>query len=108
MFLTWNPIHTLTCPALAGGAFPAKAVAPPRKRRLSLQQRRALKLLFSNPVGATAALMVSDGVPRRTLASLVRAGLVTARHQSVEAGGTMVKVVRIMMTDAGRRAIGED
>jgi hypothetical protein len=62
---------------------------PPRKRRLSPEQRRALKFLVSNPVGATAALMLSQGVPRRTLASLVRAGLAIARHQSVEAGGSM-------------------
>jgi hypothetical protein len=105
-FLNWNSYPHLTCPHSRRG-FPAKAVPPPRKRRLSLQQRRALQFLVSNPFGATAALMLSQGVPRRTLASLVRAGLVTARHQSVEAGGAMVEVVRFLMTDTGRRAIGE-
>jgi len=39
------------------------------------------------------------------LADLVSAGLATAQRQTVRPGGTATEVVRIRITDAGRRAI---
>jgi hypothetical protein len=39
------------------------------------------------------------------LSGLVRAGLATARRQSVKAGARAIAVNQIMITDAGRRAL---
>jgi hypothetical protein len=66
---------------------------PPRTRRLSSEQRRALQLLASIPFGAGETIMFANDFKRGTLASLVRAGLATAER----------KTVRI--TDAGRKAL---
>jgi hypothetical protein len=68
--------------------------APPRKRRLPTEQRRALQLLASLPFGATTeAAMFANGFPRKMLVRLIRAGLATAKHNTVK------------ITDAGRRAL---
>ncbi len=79
----------------------------PLKRRLSPEERRALELLASNPNGATEELLVHDhSFTRRMLTGLVDDGLVTARRQSIKATGARTfEVVRMMITDAGRRAI---
>jgi hypothetical protein len=39
------------------------------------------------------------------LADLIRAGLETARRDTVEAGRRPIEIVRITITDAGRMAI---
>jgi hypothetical protein len=75
--------------------------APPRKRYLGAEQRRALQLLAGTPFGATEATMSASGFARKTLASLIRAGLATVQHE--RAGGQIVGRVRI--TEAGRRAL---
>lgn len=79
----------------------------PLKRRLSPEERRALQLLASNPNGATEELLMdSHGFTRRMLTGLVDDGLTTARRQSIKApGGRTFEVVRMMITDAGRRAL---
>jgi hypothetical protein len=53
------------------------------------------------PFGATEATMSASGFARKTLASLIRAGLATVQHE--KAGGQIVGRVRI--TEAGRRAL---
>ena len=84
------------------------ASSPPRKRRLSSEQRRALGLLASNPHGATEELLAyGHGFTRRMLARLVRAGLATVQRRVIVAGDTLVEVSKVMITDAGRRAIEE-
>jgi hypothetical protein len=74
---------------------------PRRKRPIGPEQRRALQLLAGTPFGATEAAMFLHGFTRKTLASLIRAGLATVQHE--KAGGQLVGRVRI--TEAGRRAI---
>jgi hypothetical protein len=74
--------------------------APPRKRPLGQEQRRALLLLAGVPFGATEAAMLLHGFTHQTLASLIRAGFVTVQRE--KAGGQLVGRVRV--TDAGRRA----
>jgi hypothetical protein len=69
-----------------------RMAARPRKR-LREEQRRALRLLASIPFGTSETIMLAQGFNRKTLASLVRAGLATAQR----------KAVRI--TDAGRSAL---
>jgi hypothetical protein len=75
--------------------------APPRKRLLGPEQRRALLLLAGIPFGATEAAMFLHGFTRRVLASLIHAELATVQRE--KAGGQLVGRVRI--TEAGRRAL---
>jgi hypothetical protein len=76
--------------------------APPRKRYLGAQQRRALQLLAGSPFGATEATMLDAGFERRMLMGLVRVGL-AVRRENLKAGSQSVGRFRI--TDAGRRAL---
>ena len=82
-----------------------------RKRRLSPQPRRTLellKLLESNPHGATKALLVRvQGFDSDMVARLVRAGLATAERETMKTGAKQVEVVRLKITAAGRKAIEE-
>jgi hypothetical protein len=71
---------------------------PPGKRHLGAQQRRALQLLAGVPFGVTEVTMFANGVARKTLMTLIRAGLATTQRD-VKAGGQTVGRVRI--TDAG-------
>ncbi len=80
---------------------------PPRKRRLSAEARRALELLSHSPDGVNEALLLAHGFTRQMLTGLVRSGLVTWHHRTVRAGGRTIEVGYMMITDAGRRAIGE-
>jgi hypothetical protein len=82
------------------------AESSPRKRRLSPQRRRALELLAGTPHGTTEELLVYvHGFSRRMLAGLVRAALATVQRRVIVAGDTPVEVGKVMITDAGRRAI---
>jgi hypothetical protein len=82
-----------------------RMTAPPRKRHLGAEQRRALRLLASSPFGVTEAIMLARGFTRRILAGLVRAGLATARGKTVTAGHHAIAVGRVRITDAGRWAV---
>jgi hypothetical protein len=75
------------------------------KPRLTADQRRALEILASDPQSATEAFMHAHGFSLKTLISLVRARLATVRREIVKTHGKKIEVVRIMITDAGRRAI---
>jgi hypothetical protein len=75
---------------------------PPRKRYLGPEQRRALQLLAATAFGATETAMFANGFTRKTLASLIRAGLATTEREIKAAGQT---VGRVRITEAGRRAL---
>lgn len=80
--------------------------APPRKRRLTVEQRRAIEMLADIPRGVTEDLLVlAHGFDSDMIAGLVRAGLATARRETMRAGGKTTEVVRIRITDAGRQAL---
>jgi hypothetical protein len=76
----------------------------PRKR-LSLKARQALELLAIDQRGLAEALLLTYGFTRDLLAGLVGTGLATAQQQTVKAGGKTIRVVRIRITEAGRRAL---
>jgi len=71
------------------------------------EQRRLLELLASDPRGATGdRLVIAHGFETKMLAGLVHEGLAAAMvGEPVEASGKTVEVVRITITEAGRRAI---
>jgi hypothetical protein len=77
--------------------------APPRKRPLGQEQRRALQLLAGTPFGATEATMSANGFTRKTLVPLIRAGLATTQRENVTGGSRSLGRVRI--TEDGRRAL---
>lgn len=72
---------------------------------LSAEQRRALRLLAGTQRGLTKGVLKARGFASETLAGLVRDGLVIARPETIQAGGHPIDVVRIMITDAGWRAL---
>jgi hypothetical protein len=76
--------------------------APPRKRLLSAEQRRALQLLAGIPFGVTQTGMSINGFARETIVRLVRAGLATTERENLKAGQS---IGRVRITEAGRRAL---
>jgi hypothetical protein len=78
----------------------------PKERHLSPEWRQALQLLVGSPRGVTEDMLVlSHGFSRDMLAMLVLAGLATVVTETSRADGIPIKVERVRITDAGRRAI---
>jgi hypothetical protein len=78
----------------------------PRERYLTPQRRRALQLLASSPSGVAAELLVlAHEFSRDMLTGLVLAGLATVVAETLPADGPTIKIERIRITEAGRRAI---
>jgi hypothetical protein len=66
-----------------------------------------LKLLASSPQSVNTELLVLvHGFKRQTLVGLVRVGFAAEEHEVMQAGAKPVEVVRIRITEAGRRALG--
>jgi hypothetical protein len=77
-----------------------------QKRSLKAEQYRALRLLArGGSDGDTEAIMLAHGFTISMLGRLVFDGLVTATPDTVLAGSRPIKVVRVQITDAGRRAL---
>jgi hypothetical protein len=72
---------------------------------LTGKARWALELLAVDRRGLTETLLRTYGFTLRMLAGLIRAGLATAQRQTVKVGGQAIKVIRIRITEAGRREI---
>jgi hypothetical protein len=68
-------------------------------------QRRALDMLAGSPDGCTEATLRAHGFKVGLLAGLVRAGLAVAKPEVVKAGGRTLSFVRVVLTDAGQRAL---
>jgi ABC-type amino acid transport substrate-binding protein len=78
----------------------------PRERYITPERRRALQLLASSPYGVAAELLVlAHEFSRDMLAGLVVAGLATVVAETLKADGPTIKIERVRITDAGRRAI---
>jgi hypothetical protein len=75
------------------------------KTHLTPKARWALELIAVDRRGLTQTLLRTYGFTLRMLAGLIRAGLATAQRQTVKAGGRAIKVIRIRITEAGRREI---
>jgi hypothetical protein len=77
------------------------------KPRLTREQRRSLELLASDPRGATGdRLVIAHGFETKMLAGLDHEGLAIAIiGEGMETGGKTVEVVRISITESGRRAL---
>jgi hypothetical protein len=71
------------------------------------ERRRALTMLTRSPEGCTEAILLAYGFKIEMLARLVLDGYATTAMATAAAGGRELRVVRMMITDAGRAAIAE-
>ncbi len=73
---------------------------------LSQDQRRALEMLAdAGSRGSTIDTLIANGFPAEMLAGLVSDGLALMQGETVMVGGRAVEVIRVLITDAGERAI---
>jgi hypothetical protein len=73
---------------------------------LNKDQRRSLKLLLdTSPKGCDKSMLLAWGLKVEMLSRLVRDGLADIQPRTMRAGGRSVTVVRLTITDAGRRAL---
>jgi hypothetical protein len=101
-------------PTAIGTASPAKALKvgnamatkPIRPIALSAKQRHALAVIAAtDPDGATQTLLTAHGFSIRTIAALVKRGLVTIEREKVRTGGKWIDAAKVRITDAGRDAL---
>jgi hypothetical protein len=78
---------------------------PSPSRKHSTDRRRALTVLAGSAEGCTEAILLAHGFPSVLVAELIHAGLATAHRERMGRGGRPVEVTRIMITEAGRRAL---
>lgn len=64
-------------------------------------------MLAGSPDGATEAVMLAHGFAVELLLDLFRDGLVTAKVERMRVADRWINVVRVRITDAGRRALAE-
>jgi hypothetical protein len=69
-------------------------------------QHDALQQLADVPRGIAQTLMLAYGFTHELIAGLVLAGLVTVVTDTARIGEQTIEVELVMITDAGRRAIG--
>jgi len=98
-------------PSAAAGvkAVSALRVAEPRRKRHPTEdEHRALQLLARNPRGANEeVLTLSHGFNLQMLTGLVQAKLAKRYRVTVKAGTRTIGVSYMIITAAGRKAIGE-
>src|SRR5262249_59515171 len=81
---------------------------PARRHDLTSDRRRTLRLLAGAPEGCTEPVMLAHGFTVPLLVDLCIAGLAIATPEHMVAGVRKVEVVRMKITEAGRRALTPD
>jgi hypothetical protein len=74
-------------------------------RVITADERRLLDLLAESADGATDALLAGCDFSLDLMVDMVRAGLVTTTAERTFVAGKPVEVSRVLITDAGRRAL---
>jgi hypothetical protein len=77
------------------------------RRNYRPRRRRALELLASSRDGYTEAILRAYGFSTEQMVYLVQAGLATAHRQRVVAGKRVIEIMRMRITEAGRKALAE-
>jgi hypothetical protein len=77
-----------------------------KRTLLDGERNRALALLAENPDGCSRAIMLARGFSLALLNRLVRAGFATSHIEREERGDKVIEIVRVKITEAGRRALG--
>jgi hypothetical protein len=83
------------------------AVARPRKTWRDTEEKRALQLLAGAAHGCSQKTFQAQGFKVGLLSRLVRAGFAVAKPEIVKVGGRTLRMRRLTITDAGRRAVAE-
>jgi hypothetical protein len=73
--------------------------------RLSDEELRALRLLARHSSGCTEQVILAHGFELCQIANLVFRGFAKREVSNVAIGGRQVKIVRMQITAAGRKAI---
>ena len=77
--------------------------------RLTAEQRRALATLATaGRNGATQPLLTAHGFSVAMITDLVNRGLATLTHEKVRAGGKLIDVGKVRITDAARDALAAE
>jgi hypothetical protein len=82
---------------------PASPIMP--RRPPKPDRRRALELLAASPDGCTEAILLAYGFSVELLVELCIAELAIATPERMVVGGRTVEVVRMQITESGRRAL---
>jgi hypothetical protein len=83
----------------------AGAVARPMT--FTAEQRRALAMLATaGRRGETQPFLVAHGFGGAMITGLVNRGLLIMTVEKIQAGGKMIKVTKVRITDAGQEALG--
>src|SRR4029077_19152259 len=77
-------------------------------RRPNPDRRRALELLAGSRYGYSKAILRAHGFSIDMMVELVKAGLATTKRERMVADGRQTDVVRVRITDAGRKAAPQD
>ena len=72
---------------------------------VSATRKRALRLLAEHPNGSNGAVLLAHGFSLELLNELISAGLATASTESMMRGSKPVEILRVKITEAGRRAL---
>jgi len=95
--------------ARAGGGSNAAAGAVVRPMMLSPEQRRALAMLATGGHnGETQPFLVAHGFSGAMITELVNRSMLIMTLEKIRAGGKMIEVVKVRITEAGREAIAAE
>jgi hypothetical protein len=75
--------------------------------KLSDEEIRALRLLARSPNGCTEPVILAHGFALDHIANLVFGGFAKREVRNMTSNGRQEKVVRMQITDAGRKAIAD-
>jgi hypothetical protein len=75
--------------------------------KLSDEELRALQLLARSPGGCTEPVILAHGFMLDQIADLIFRGLAKREVSNMSLDGRQVKVVRMQITPAGRKAIAD-
>ena len=82
-----------------------RPIALSAKLRSSAQLHALAVIAAAGSDGATQTLLTAHGLSLRTIAALVKRGLVTMAREKVRTGGKWIDAAKVRMTDAGRDAL---
>jgi hypothetical protein len=68
----------------------------------------AVRIYIAPATDRTEGLMFANGLTAELLVELVRAGLASAHAERMVAGGKMMEVARVKISEAGWRTLGDD
>jgi hypothetical protein len=68
-------------------------------------RRRALALLDSCEDGCTEMFLTENRIASKVISELIKAGLAIVKVETIETGVSMVEVLKVRITSAGRAAL---